>query len=211
MPYSKKVKEVTNKLDDENHKFVFHFNNTIKKCLCTNKFRNNEEEVPGVYVINCKNCNLSYVGETGRQLSKRISEHTRAVNINDQNSAIASHCWTQNHRMNFNRSKIVYRDNDIKRRRVVEGVLINSIPTIPGNKSFSSVDKLNAKHVLRESGLSKITDAASNHDILPVPIHHDPNPCDLNLGLNPPEHQQLGSASVLNERGHLVRRSRRNM
>ena len=73
------------------------------------------------------------------EFAKRLlSLWDRAFRIYDEKSAIAKHCWSSDHRMNFDDSKIVYSNSNIKQRRAVEGVLINSIPTLPGNKSFNS-------------------------------------------------------------------------
>ncbi|KYN14843.1 hypothetical protein ALC57_12952, partial [Trachymyrmex cornetzi] len=33
-----------------------------------------------VYKINCKNCDASYVGQTGRKLKTRINEHKNDIN-----------------------------------------------------------------------------------------------------------------------------------
>ena len=212
LPYHKILKETTRNLAENEHKFVYHFNNTVRKRLCTNKFENHiDEEKPGVYVINCKDCNLSYVGETGRQLSKRISEHKNAVRIYDEKSAIAKHCWTSDHRMNFDESKIVYANSNIKQRRAVEGVLINSIPTLPGNKSFNSVDKLNAREVLRESNLTRFVKVANNPSILVEPNPHIPDPNAPGPRNNPPDPQQLGRFEINNGLGQIIRRSMRNM
>ena len=41
--------------------------------------------------------------------------------------------------MDLENSKIVYKSNNVKIRRIIEGVLIDSIPTIEGNKSFSKI------------------------------------------------------------------------
>ena len=211
LPYNKKVKEITRNLGDDEHKFVFHFNNTIRKCLCRNKLGNQkDEEKPGVYVIKCNDCNLSYVGESGRQLSKRVGEHKRAVRLNENNSAIARHCWDFDHRMNFEGSKLVYTNSNVKQRRVVEGVLINSIPTLAGNKSFNSLDKLNAGHVIRESNLSSFVKDANNPVVSREPGPHRPNPIPSNEGLTLDQHQ-VGRTLIINDQGQVVRRSRRNL
>ena len=112
--------------------------------------------------------------------------------------------------MNFKESKIIYKDNNIKRRRVVEGVLINSIPTVTGNKSFNTLDSINSHHVLREANLTGFVKAANNPVLLPAPNHPIPNPCLLNPGLTG-DHQQLGRVNVTNDRGQAIRRSRRIM
>ena len=211
LPYHKKLKETTRNLGEEEHKFVYHFDNTIRKCLCSNKLGNiRDKEKSGVYVINCNNCNLSYVGESGRELSTRLGEHRKAVSVNEDNSAIARHCWDLDHRMNFEGSKIVYRNSNIKQRRVVEGVLINSIPTVIGNKSFNKLDRLNAKQVIRESNLSRFVKNANKLDMPRELDRHRPNPCAPNTGLNT-DQQERGRIIIVNDRGQVVRRSRRNL
>ena len=167
----------------------------------------------GVYIIKCSDCNLSYVEETGRKLSIRLDEHARAVRTFDHRSAIANHCWENDHRMDFNGSRIVYKDNNIKRRRAVEGVLIDSIPTVVGNKSFISLDSFNARLVLREAKLLDFVKAANDLELLPAPDHPIPNPipCAPNQGFAAEDYQPEGSVFVNNGRGRAVRRSRRLM
>ena len=110
---------------------------------------------PGVYIIDCNKCSLSYVGETGRNLETRKKEHCRDIRNWNTNSAIANHCWSEgDHRMNFDDSKIVYKSNNVKIRRLIEGALIDTIPTIEGNKSFSKVDPINLKTILVEAKLT---------------------------------------------------------
>ena len=40
-----------------------------------------------VYHVKCEQCNIDYIGETGRSLDKRLEEH-----IAKSNSAIIEHC-----------------------------------------------------------------------------------------------------------------------
>ena len=209
LPYNQRLKEITSMLDDKVHKFVFQYKNTIKKCICNNQFgrRNNEIE-KGVYVINCNDCNLAYVGETGRQFKTRLEEHARAIRYNDSKSALAAHCWNENHHMNFKDSKIVYRESNEKRRRVIEGSLINSIPTVPGNKSFNNLDSIHSCLVIREANLTSLVKAANDRGLLPGTINPIQNLCAPNPGIYEEEHP-LGRINIINERGQVIRRSRR--
>ena len=68
-------KKIVRKLDNSGYKFVFSFEDTIRKSLCRNKLEPRLQgqvyEGPGVYLIDCNKCSLSYVGETGRNLETR--------------------------------------------------------------------------------------------------------------------------------------------
>ncbi|KYN18663.1 hypothetical protein ALC57_09022 [Trachymyrmex cornetzi] len=50
-----------------------------------------------VYKIFCKDCDASYVGQTGRKLTTRISEHRNHINRNNNNQSVIT-----NHRLEFN-------------------------------------------------------------------------------------------------------------
>ena len=44
-----------------------------------------------VYKIKCRDCQASYIGETGRNLSTRLTEHKRARKSGDVDNHIAEH------------------------------------------------------------------------------------------------------------------------
>ena len=55
---------------------LFKASNTIKSKLVSNKPKKMiDNEAPGVYKIPCESCPLMYIGETGRSLKTRLSEH----------------------------------------------------------------------------------------------------------------------------------------
>ena len=54
-----------------------------------------------VYQIPCAQCNEVYIGETGRPLKTRISEHKRAVATGDVRNANATHWMRTNHNMDW--------------------------------------------------------------------------------------------------------------
>ena len=53
--------------------------------------RPNRKKKGVVYEVSCKDCLSVYIGETGRTLEKRISEHKTAVKKNDPKNGIAVH------------------------------------------------------------------------------------------------------------------------
>ena len=50
-----------------------------------------------VYKIKCSNCQASYIGETGRNLNTRLTEHKRATRNGDANNHIVVHHQLTNH------------------------------------------------------------------------------------------------------------------
>ena len=52
-----------------------------------------------VYKVPCMDCNRAYIGETGRNLKKRLVEHRAAVRRGDtcNKNGIAVHAWEQQH------------------------------------------------------------------------------------------------------------------
>ncbi len=61
-----------------------------------------EDQTNVVYKINCADCSWSYIGETGRAFNTRRKEHVRNVELCKSGSNIASHAWTNNHKIDFN-------------------------------------------------------------------------------------------------------------
>ncbi len=52
-------------------------------------------------------CNSVYVGETGRNLEKRLKGHQYAVKRMDDKNGISVHAWNKSHRVNWNESRIL--------------------------------------------------------------------------------------------------------
>ena len=70
---------------------------------------NQHLQTAGVYAIGCKQCNSFYFGESGRSVNIRINEHKRAVMEYAPCSAIAKHCWENDHVMDWEETKIIYK------------------------------------------------------------------------------------------------------
>ena len=83
--------------------------------------------------------------------------------IGAQNSAVASHTLNLDHRIDFSNCRFVYKSNHTKTRRVAEGVLINSLETFTGNKSFTSEDPYTRKMLIKEMRLN-ISNINNNQD-----------------------------------------------
>ena len=82
-----------------------------------------------VYQIPCTQCNEVYIGETGRPLKTRISEHKRAVGMGDVRNANAVHWMGTGHSMDWGAAAVVDRASRWRERKVKESVYIESRPT----------------------------------------------------------------------------------
>ena len=143
LPFHHKLLPATQILrkSQSNVQLVFSYNNSLSSKLVHNKDTVNNKDV-GVYSIPCKDCSQRYIGESGRGLSVRINEHKNACRRGQDNNMIAKHVWDRNHRIDWDSSKIIYKSNDIGKRRVVEGALIGLLNTFDNNKAFTSEDPL---------------------------------------------------------------------
>ncbi|XP_072021930.1 uncharacterized protein [Amphiura filiformis] len=99
-----------------------------------------------VYSIPCKNCNETYVGETGSKLCKRLEEHraeadkacinvrTRANRKASQSatnkSAITDHVLEKDHIIDWEEAKILGKEADTYKRWIKEAVKIRQQGTI---------------------------------------------------------------------------------
>ena len=66
--------------------------------------RNKQTNV--MYKIDCKDCEWSYIGETGRSFETRKKELMRNVRLNKKESNITNHAWRFDHRINFDNRQI---------------------------------------------------------------------------------------------------------
>ena len=64
------------------------------------------------------------IGETGRSLGKRITEHKYAVKMGDQKNGVAVHAWDEGHRVDWEGAKILESEPHYLKRRVLESIWI---------------------------------------------------------------------------------------
>ena len=85
----------------------------------------------GVYSIPCADCNLLYIGQTGRNLSLRLKEHKYSIK-SDRSSALSEHSST-GHFVNFNGAKFIHYENDLSKRLIAESLLLKNKQVLPNN------------------------------------------------------------------------------
>ncbi|BHF71027.1 hypothetical protein SprV_0401408100 [Sparganum proliferum] len=78
------------------------------------------EQSAVVYSIPCQDCDVRYVGETGKRLGTRLHEHQLAINRKDKLSLVYGHTLERNHNFAFEKARVVGRANDKMARLMLE-------------------------------------------------------------------------------------------
>ena len=71
------------------------------------------------------NCEKLYIGETGRTLKKRISEHKQAVMKFNMNNGVAAHVHNEDHWIDWEGAKVIGQQEFYRKRRVTEAIMIH--------------------------------------------------------------------------------------
>jgi len=78
-----------------------------------------------VYKVSCNDCDASYVGQTSRQLKKRISKHRNHIRRNtSQLSVLTNHRLEFGHNFNWEEPEIWDRESSLGKRLVAEMLFI---------------------------------------------------------------------------------------
>ena len=66
-------------------------------CAVVDTTRTPPQNKPDIYQLKCNTCNLSYIGQTSRNLKTRYNEHVRYIKNNNPQSAYAHHILNNRH------------------------------------------------------------------------------------------------------------------
>ena len=107
---------------------TFRPQNTLRKILSRPKDTIPTTNKSGVvYQISCQDCEASYIGQTGRNLSQRITEHRRAVQKLDTfSSAMSEHVCQTGHSINWDNPSILAHHPFLWQRVILESWHINN-------------------------------------------------------------------------------------
>ena len=78
-----------------------------------------------VYKIKCCDCPATYVGETGRNLNTRLTEHRRATKNGDNKNNIAEHHLQTDHRIDWDSAECISFSTDYYQRLTLESWFTN--------------------------------------------------------------------------------------
>ena len=122
LPFRHEFCPLVNLLKVFNINVIFKYEDTIRNIVIKNSPESNTNI--GVYNVPCKDCNLIYVGQSGKLLSERLKQHKYNIRTANESSALFKHQQNQCHLMNWNNSKVVFKCNDTIVRLIVEGAII---------------------------------------------------------------------------------------
>ena len=100
---------------------VFSYNSTIGRILMRNRPK---DESGVVYRIPCE-CGKFYVGQTGKDLNKRVSQHQYCIRRDAQNSAINLHVHECGSPILWKETQIIYKQNSFHLRNILETACID--------------------------------------------------------------------------------------
>ena len=89
------------------------------------------------------------MGESGRSIYHRQVAHKRAIRNGDMNNALFVHMLENNHIIDWDGLDMIYNENSIKRRKVIEWDLINFVSTMNLSDGCYKLDNVITRHVLR--------------------------------------------------------------
>ena len=75
--------------------------------------------------MKCCDCQATYIGETGRNLNVRLTEHKRATRNGDINNHVAEHHLKTNNRMDWDSAECVTYSMDYYQRITLESWFTN--------------------------------------------------------------------------------------
>ena len=128
VPYIKGASERVDKiLQRYGYKLGHHLTHTLESKLSKLKdMRPDSDKCGVIYKIKCNECNHVYIGETGKELYKRVSEHKLAVRRVDNLSAIYHHISETGHSMNWDHTEVLAQQSTAEKRRILESMYSNN-------------------------------------------------------------------------------------
>ncbi|KAL9972266.1 hypothetical protein ACROYT_G018545 [Oculina patagonica] len=118
LPYIKGTSETIARILQPYNIRVAHKPITTLRHLLTNvKDRDEPNNRQGaIYKIKCSDCQVSYIGETGRNLTTRLTEHKRATRNGDVNNHISEHHRLTKHKIDWDSAEcLTYSTNYFQR------------------------------------------------------------------------------------------------
>uniref|UniRef100_A0A0K8T9H1 GIY-YIG domain-containing protein n=1 Tax=Lygus hesperus TaxID=30085 RepID=A0A0K8T9H1_LYGHE len=162
--------KITELFQKEGLSTAFKTDNSLKNQLNNCIDRTNTYKRSGVYKLTCS-CEHTYIGQTGRNLETRYTEHIRSFRLNTRRSNYANHvydhgheltnmtkCMTLIHPQQKGRRLNILENMEIYKQRKFDGRIINkNILDTTSDTIFKPLDKLINKRKTPTDGYTDIT------------------------------------------------------
>ena len=127
-----------------NKSFLVVFS-SLRQLLTNVKDKDKPNDGQGaVYKTKCCDCQATYIGETGRNLNTRLTEHKRATRNGDLNNNIAEHHLQTNHRIDWDSAEcMIYSTDYYLRLTLLESWFTNKRATEPMPTAICSLQTSN--------------------------------------------------------------------
>ena len=101
---------------------------------------NKTEQQVVLYQVQCLDCDMMYIGETGRKLDIRLKEHKNGgKNIDDTKiSGLSSHIKNTGHNIDWENTKVLCKEQNHIKRKFKEGLEIKKCKGRTMNKKEES-------------------------------------------------------------------------
>lgn len=142
LPYVKGTTERISRVLTQNKiKTCVKPHKTLKQILSRPKDPVRKEKQTGiVYSIPCDECEVEYIGETGRALETRKREHQAAVRLmKKERSALAEHCCETGHAIKWDSTKILNKEQKWHQRKWAEAWQISKNKSSIFNKDSGRI------------------------------------------------------------------------
>ena len=120
LPYTQSFEDIIHPLNAMGYSVAFSYPSNVGKFLIRNSPRNDSGIV---YKIPC-GCGKFYVGQSGKTLEKRISQHKYSVATNQHCNAISCHSQNCYFPIKWKESEILYKNNSFTERNLIETACI---------------------------------------------------------------------------------------
>ena len=148
IPYTKGISENISHILQPFNNCVAHKPYTILRQLLTHvKDKDDPRNRKGaVYKISCSDCRVSYIGETSKNLTTRLTERKRAKRKRDVNNHIAEHHRLTNHTIDWDSAQCLTYSTNYFQRLTLESWFTNLEQTQQVSTTNGTIQKTHLRH-----------------------------------------------------------------
>ena len=117
--------------------------------ILRSKHTSGKENISVVYQITCGGCHKKYIGDTGRGVKIRLTEHKRDLREHRQSNAMVLHLEESNHLPRWDGASVLQECSGKQLRRALEAVYIRLEETTNTRAGFFTLSKYTAKLALQ--------------------------------------------------------------